>query len=187
MPLRSLHVQRLFVPPAAIPHLIQLTPARLALAERLAARRGVRTIPRRPRRSSFTARQNSVSSSSPGLTSGLTCAIRLARIDTGVDEVNRAADLLGFAVVQRPERAVGTAILRGQAAVQVDDSAAAPCFSSGPDQRRTEHAIRSGCRRSASSTTSRIIDVRHFDDEFRPIQPSAARSPKKNFASRSPV
>lgn len=45
-----------------------------------------------------------------------------AGVDAGVDVVQRAPDLLGLAVVKRPERAVGTAIFRRQPAVQVDDA-----------------------------------------------------------------
>jgi len=46
---------------------------------------------------------------------------QVAGVDPLVDEVNRAPDFLGFAVVERPERAIGATVFRGKAAMQIDE------------------------------------------------------------------
>ena len=46
----------------------------------------------------------------------------IAGIDAWIDPMQRASDLVGFAVVQRPEGAVGAAVARRLAAMQIDDA-----------------------------------------------------------------
>lgn len=59
-------------------------------------------------------------------------------VDATIDEVKRATDLVGLAVVECPERTVGTAKPRRQTAVQVDQTQATAGEQVAANQRCSE-------------------------------------------------
>lgn len=106
-------------------------------------------------------------------------------VDAGVDEVQRAAHFVRFAVVERPEGAVGTAIFRREPAMQVDHAEPSGFEQRTADQRGAKNQDQVRFETVGQLDHLGVIDMGHFDAQIFTVEPNRLIA-EENLASGFP-